>query len=373
MTATTHLDVSPLPASTLPGSAPAVAAPTAPTRTASLRQVTNPPNPWHTAEIDWLGKPPDAHLEVFTDQSRAILSRNTSPDLGFDWSVNPYRGCYHGCAYCYARPSHQYLDFGAGTDFERRLVVKPKAPRLLAEAFDRRTWRGEVIVFSGNTDCYQPLEAAWQLTRQCLEVCIDYRQPISIITRSTLIERDIELLVELSRVASVHINLSIPFIDDAMARALEPYAPKPSRRLKTLARLSAAGLTVGVMVAPIIPGLTDDQIPEILTRSHEAGARYSGRTLLRLPPPVDAVFERRLREAFPDRAERVLRQLEACRDGSGNDSRFGHRMRGQGPRWAAIDGLWKTWHRKLGFSGAPARPDPTTFRRPQSTQQLPLL
>ncbi len=344
-----------------------------PTRAASLRQVTNPPNPWQSAGIDWLGEPPDSRLEVYSDRSQAILSRNTSKDIPFDWSVNPYRGCYHGCAYCYARPSHQYLDFGAGTDFERRLVVKPSAARLLAAAFDRRTWGGEVVVFSGNTDCYQPLEAAWQLTRQCLEVCVEYRQPVGIITRSTLIERDIDLLVELAHVTSVHVNISIPFADDAMARAIEPYAPKPSRRFRTVARLAAAGLTVGVMVAPIIPGLNDDQIPELLTRAHEAGAQCVGRTLLRLPEPVDAVFEQRLREAYPDRADKVMSQLRACREGRVSDGRPGHRMAGVGARWQAIDQLWRTWHRKLGFAGAPARPQPSTFRRPSPTQQLSLL
>src|SRR4029077_11931750 len=188
-----------------------------------------PPNPWATTAVEYLEgtAPPDVRLEVYEDHTRQILSRNTSPDVGFDWSVNPYRGCFHACAYCYARPSHEYLSMGAGTDFERKIVVKPAAPELLREAFDRRSWRGELVIFSGVTDCYQPLEASYRLTRGCLEVCVEYRNPAGIITKAPLIERDIDVLQELARVTQLSVMISVPFWDEAKARAIEPFVTTP--------------------------------------------------------------------------------------------------------------------------------------------------
>src|SRR6195256_1269076 len=177
------------------------------------RPLSNPPNPWLSTQVESLDEIPPAELEVYEDHTREILATNDSPDVGFSWSVNPYRGCLHACAYCFARPTHEYLGFGAGTDFERKITVKPEAPRLLREAFERRSWKGELIAFSGVTDCYQPLEASYQLTRGCLEVCRDYRNPIAIITKAPLIERDIELLGELSKVARVSVSVSIPLWD----------------------------------------------------------------------------------------------------------------------------------------------------------------
>src|SRR5690242_1671011 len=177
--------------------------------------VANPPNPWHSSVVDYLGEAPNAPLQVFEDHSRSILSKNDSPDLGFTWSVNPYRGCFHGCAYCYARPSHEYLGFGSGTDFERKIVVKPDAAVLLREAFERKSWKGELVMFSGNTDCYQPLEASYRLTRACLEVCAEYRNPAYVITKAPLIERDVDVLVRLSRETSFGVTISIPFWNEA--------------------------------------------------------------------------------------------------------------------------------------------------------------
>src|SRR5271168_328348 len=180
-----------------------------------LRPIDNPPNPWAHAEVQYLdGEAPAARIQVFEDQSRTILSSNDSPDIFFDWSVNPYRGCFHACAYCYARPSHEYLSFGAGTDFERKIVVKRRAPELLREAFDRPAWAGELVAFSGVTDCYQPLEAHYRLTRQCLQVCVEYRNPASIITKAPLVERDIDIIQELGRVARVGVMVSVPFWDE---------------------------------------------------------------------------------------------------------------------------------------------------------------
>ena len=344
-----------------------------PTVRQQLRQVSNPPNPWISTVTEHLGPPPEASLEVFFDASRQALSKNDSPDIGFTWSVNPYRGCYHGCAYCYARPSHEYLDFGAGTDFERKLVVKPEVARLLRDAFEHPRWKGELVMMSGNTDCYQPLEASWGLTRQCLQVCAEYRNPVGIITKSTLIERDLELLVQLQEEANLRVTISLPFADDDVARAIEPYAPSPARRLKTIERLASAGLRVGVNVAPIIPGLNDEELATVLERAREAGARHASFILLRLPGPVKEVFEQRLRLMLPLRADKVMNQVRDARDGKLYDARFGERMRGRGPRWRMIEDLFKGVAQRLGFE--PYGPEqPTTFRRPERARaQLQLL
>src|SRR5499427_2466061 len=196
--------------------------------------ISNPPNPWATTEVQYLEAPPQVKLEVFEDHTRTILAKNDSPDVGFTWSVNPYRGCFHACAYCYARPSHEYLSLGAGTDFDRKIVVKLRAPELLRAAFAKKTWRRETVVFSGVTDCYQPLEASYRLTRGCLEVCAEYGNPAGIITKSPLIERDIDVLLELQRSARVSIGVSVPIWDRANAHALEPFVATPQRRIKTI-------------------------------------------------------------------------------------------------------------------------------------------
>lgn len=344
-----------------------------PTARQQLRQVNNPPNPWISTVVEHLGPPPEASLEVFFDASRQALSKNDSPDLGFSWSINPYRGCYHGCAYCYARPTHEYLDFGAGTDFERKLVVKPDVARLLREAFDHPRWKGELVLMSGNTDCYQPLEASWRLTRQCLQVCAEYRNPVGIITKSTLIERDLELLAELSETSNLRVTISLPFADAEVARAVEPYAPSPARRLKTIERLASAGIRVGVNVAPIIPGLNDEALPAVLEAARQAGARHASFILLRLPGPVKEVFEQRLRLMLPLRADKVMNQIREARDGKLYDGRFGERMRGHGPRWRMIEDLFKRLSERLGYE--PVGPEPaTTFRRPERPKaQLQLL
>src|SRR6202142_3103382 len=182
--------------------------------------ISTPPNPWATTEVDYLEGAPEVRLEVLVDHTRTILAKNDSPDVGFNWSVNPYRGCFHACAYCYARPSHEYLSLGAGTDFDRKIVVKPEAPSLLRDAFDVPTWRGDLVAFSGVTDCYQPLETSYRLTRGCLEVCVEYRNPAAIITKAPLVERDVDLLQELCRVARVSVGVSVPFWDETKARAI---------------------------------------------------------------------------------------------------------------------------------------------------------
>jgi DNA repair photolyase len=338
------------------------------------RLVSNPPNPWSSTAVEYLGEPPRQPLQIFEDHSRSILARNASPDLGFRYSVNPYRGCQHACAYCYARPTHEYLSFGAGTDFETKIVVKPRAPELLRAALAAASWRAELVVFSGNTDCYQPLEASYELTRRCLEVCAERRNPVGVITKAPLVERDIDVLQELARRASLSVTVSVPFWDEEMARAVEPWVATPRRRLRTVERLAAAGIDVGVNVAPVIPGLNDADIGRILHAAREAGARHAGYVLLRLPGSVKGVFEARLRDALPLRAERVLARIREIRGGALYDARFGHRQRGEGTYAGMIATLFETTARRLGLADCP-RPPPAEVpppSRPPAPRQLPL-
>ena len=340
-----------------------------------LRPVSNPPNPWLTAEVEYLEDPPPARLEVYEDHTREILSHNDSPDLGFTWSINPYRGCFHACSYCFARPTHEYLGFGAGTDFDRKITVKPEAARLLREAFEKPSWKGELIVFSGVTDCYQPLEASYRLTRGCLEVSAEYRNPVAIITKSPLIERDIDVLQELARVTDLGVTVSIPLWNREHAHAIEPQVASPRRRMQIIARLAAAGLDVGVNVAPMIPGLGDEDIARILEEAAAAGARRTGFVFLRLPGNVATVFEQRLRERLPLRAERVLARVREARGGKLYDSRWGVRGRGEGRYAEAARALFDSTARRLGLAtSSMGGDDSTTFRRPERPgRQLPLL
>ncbi len=333
------------------------------------RPIANPPTPWESTAVEWLGEPPPARPAVYLDATREILSRNDSPDVPFTWSVNPYRGCAHACAYCYARPTHEYLGFGAGTDFETRIAVKLRAPGLLRAAFERRSWRGEPIAFSGATDPYQPLEASYRLTRACLAVCAEYRNPVALVTKAPLVERDLDLLAELGRSARVHVTISLPFLDPARARALEPWAASPARRLATIERLARAGIPVGVKVAPVIPGLNDEEIPGVLAAAAAAGAGRAGWLLLRLPGSTRAVFVERLRAALPERAERILHGIRDTRDGRLSDARFGSRGRGEGSRAEAIAALFHLTARRLGLETGACRGEPaTTFRRPGRSQ-----
>jgi len=328
-----------------------------------VRPVDNPPNPWQSSHVDWLGEPPDQPLQVFEEDAKSILSENDSPDLPFRWSLNPYRGCFHGCAYCYARPSHQHLGFGAGTDWERRLVVKRNAAELLRAQLGRASWQGELIAFSGVTDCYQPLEATYRITRRCLEVCREFRQPVGIITKGALVERDVDVLADLARHGAATVFVSVPFADAADSRAIEPFVALPERRFAAMKALADAGVPVGVSVSPLIPGLNDHQVPEILERAHAAGAKHAFHVLLRLPAEVEDVFVARLRAAFPLRAEKVLSILRGMHGGELKDARFHHRMRGEGPRYELIAQLFRTVGKRLGLT-PPERPGPTSFRRP---------
>ena len=335
------------------------------------KPVDNPRHRWHRQYIEWVGDAPLADLEVIETRARTILSENTSPDLGFRWSLNPYQGCYHGCAYCYARPTHQYLEFGAGTDFDRKIVVKTNAAELLRKALRRPSWSGHTIVLSGNTDCYQPLEAAFRITRQCLEVCVDFDNPAAIITKSHLVCRDIDLLATLNQRADVSVVLSIPCLDVDMARKIEPWAPSPKKRLQALQEVSAAGIKTGISLAPLIPGLNDHLIATALEEACKAGAQFAFMTLIRLPHEVAPVFEGRLREHFPARANKVLNAIQEMREGGLTDARFGRRMVGAGPRWTAIESSFRLHARRLGLDCSEAVPTPPN--NPKGQLSLPTL
>ncbi len=333
------------------------------------RTVSNPPNPWQSTHVELLEPAPDAKVEVFEEPAREILSENNSPDIPFRYSLNPYRGCHHGCAYCYARPTHQYLGFGAGTDFDRKIIVKTNAPERLRARFMKRSWTGDTVMFSGNTDCYQPLEASYQLTRQCLQVCAEFRNPVSIVTKGALIQRDIDVLQELNERARVSVYVSIAFSDEAMARAIEPWASTPARRLQTIRALADAGIPVGVSVSPVIPGLNEDQISQVLEQAADAGATGAFMILLRLAPEVHTVFRERLQATYPNRVEKVFNAITDMRGNNLTGTGRNNRMIGDGPRWQAIRDLYQLQVRKLGFRHNRetewiAEDKETTFQRP---------
>lgn len=336
------------------------------------RKVHNPPNPWHRERVELDVEAPQAELHVTEVDAKAILSRNDSPDLSFDFSLNPYQGCYHGCSYCYARPSHQYLGYGAGTDFERKLLVKRNAPELLRAAFMRRSWRGDSVLFSGNTDCYQPLEATFELTRACLRVCQEFRNPIALISKGRVLRRDVPLLGELARQTSVRVWISIPFVQEKLQRAFEPFAATPGHRLETLRQLAEGGVPVGIAVAPIIPGLNDSDVIPLLEQAAARGADAAFMTPVRLPAEVKDVFQHRLAEVAPGRVDKVMNAIRAMRQGQLNEPCFGARFGGHGARHAMIRQTFETTCRRLGLHVGEDRvpSDLSTFRRP--TRQLGL-
>lgn len=316
--------------------------------------LSNPARRFETSLLEYFdGAVPTAPLRLYEDETRTALSKNDSPDVGFRVSLNPYRGCLHGCAYCYARPTHEYLGFGSGTDFERRIVVKRRVAELLRQELAAPAWTGERIVLSGNTDPYQPIEATFGLTRSCLGVLREFENPVHVVTKSPLVERDIDRLRSLAEVADVGVSVSIPVWDEAAARAMEPYAATPRRRIETIRRLSSEGIAVTVNVAPLIPGLGDREMPHILSEARAAGARSAAIIILRLPGPVREVFESRLRSALPLVAGRVMELTRQVRGGRENDARFFSRMRGEGPIAEAIHGLFESTARRLGLDTKP--------------------
>lgn len=329
-----------------------------------MKRLDNPPNPYVSTYHEWLEPPPPVEMTVYEEQARSIISENDSPDVGYRYSVNPYRGCQHGCIYCYARPTHEYLGFGAGSDFETRIVVKINAAELLDHEFRAKSWKGELVAFSGVTDCYQPLEAVYGLTRACLEVCLRFRNPAGVVTKSYLVVRDTDLLSDLCRETSSRVMFSIPFRDPQDSRQMEPGAPAPERRFEAMRRLADAGVRVGIIIAPIIPGLNDRDIPELLSKAADCGATTAGCIALRLPGSVEDVFLSRLRGAMPLRYERIEHRIREIRGGELYDCRFGERMHGRGTYWESVMQLFSTAARRHGLIELEDGHEDDTFRVP---------
>ncbi len=308
--------------------------------------------------------------ELLADTSRSVITRNDSPDVGFEFSLNPYRGCEHGCIYCYARPTHEYLGFSAGIDFESRILVKREAPELLRRELSAKGWQPRTLAMSGVTDCYQPAERKLEVTRGCLAVLAEFRNPVAVITKNELITRDIDHLTELAGHGAACAFLSITTLDGETARRMEPRASHPRDRLKAVEKLARAGVPVGVMVAPVVPGLTDHEIPRILEAAAEAGAATAGYVMLRLPGAVAGLFQDWLEAHYPDRRDKVLHRVQEMRGGRLNDPRFGSRMRGEGVFAEQIRTVFQTYRRRYGLDQPLPELSTAAFRKPG--QQLGL-
>src|SRR6185436_7278615 len=335
---------------------------------------SNPPNRFYRRSVvpDPDAAPdPDEPLprtQFIKDTARTIIAQNDSPDVGFDRSINPYRGCEHGCVYCYARPFHEYLGFSPGIDFETKILVKEDAPKLLREELSSPRWKPQAIAISGVTDCYQPAERKFGLTRACLEVLAEFRNPAWIITKNHLVTRDIDLLKDLARHQAVAVAVSITTLDPELARIMEPRTSTPARRLAAIEILSAAGVPVGVNVAPIIPGLTDSEAPAILKAARKAGASFAGHSIVRLPHAVAGIFEAWLEEHYPARKEKVLNRIRGVRGGALNDPRFGSRMSGDGVYAEQVEALFKLSRKKAGLSDDRPSLSAAAFRLPPGPQ-----
>lgn len=279
---------------------------------------------------DWNEDDPAPQTQILRDEARSILVRNSSPDVPFEYGINPYRGCEHGCIYCYARPSHEYFGLSAGVDFESKILVKEHAPQMLARELSRPGWKPQVIALSGNTDAYQPLERRLKITRGCLEVLRDFRNPVAIITKNALITRDLDLLRDLNKYDAVAVMISVTTLDGSLTRILEPRTSQPAKRLQAIRSLAEAGIPVGVMVAPVIPGITDHETAAILEAAAAHGATRAGYVNLRLPLSVAPLLEAWLEEHYPDRKNKVLNRVRSMHAGKLNVNNFGARMRGKG-------------------------------------------
>jgi DNA repair photolyase len=333
----------------------------------------NPTNRFERTAVEMEAPGPDrVETEILRDASRSVLTRNDSPDVGFEVSLNPYRGCEHGCIYCYARPTHEYLGFSAGIDFESRILVKEEAPELLRRELSSPKWQPQAISMSGVTDPYQPLERRLGLTRRCLEVLADFRNPVAVITKNELVTRDLDHLAELAAHGAAAVFVSLTTLDGELARRMEPRASHPRDRLKAIERLAAAGIPTGVMVAPVVPAITDHEIPKILEAAAVAGAQAAGWVLLRLPGAVAGLFESWLEEHFPDRKEKVLNRLRDLRGGKLYDPRFGSRMRGEGIFAEQVQAVFETARRRHGLDQRRFELSTAAFRRPGQAVQLGL-
>jgi DNA repair photolyase len=314
----------------------------------------------------------DAHVDddpsapgtiYLRDPARSIIAMNDSPDVGFDASINPYRGCEHGCIYCYARPTHEYLGFSAGLDFETKILVKEDAPELLREELNKKTWEPKTIAISGVTDPYQPIERRLGITRGCIEVLAEFRNPVGVITKNHLLTRDADLFAEMSSWNGTRVYLSITTLDPHVHRVMEPRTSTPELRLDAIRQLTKAGVPVGVMVAPVVPGLTDHEMPKILEAARDAGAQWAGFVVLRLPWAVAPLFERWLEENFPDRKDKVLNRIRDLRGGKLYDPQWGLRGRGQGIFAEQIEAIFNVTTRKLGLNEKDYELSTEHFRR----------
>ncbi len=306
--------------------------------------------------------------QFLVDHSQTAISYNDSPDIGFNTSLNPYRGCEHGCIYCYARPTHEFLGFSAGLDFESKIMVKFNAPELLRNELSSRKWQPQTIVMSGVTDCYQPVERNLKLTRRCLEVLLEFRNPVAIITKNFLVTRDLDILAELAKHQCASVCLSVTTLDNDLRKVMEPRTSPPSARLAAIRKLAGAGIPVGVNVAPIIPGLTDHEMPKILQAAREAGASSAGFTVVRLPYANAPMFEQWLQTHFPGRKEKVLNRIKSMRDGKLYDAEWGKRFRGEGIFAEQIAQMFEVARRRAGFKDDFAELSTSAFRRPGGTQ-----
>ncbi|MCB0429425.1 MAG: PA0069 family radical SAM protein [Flavobacteriales bacterium] len=309
--------------------------------------------------------------EFLTETPRKIVNKVTSPDIGHALSMNPYQGCEHGCIYCYARNSHQYWGYSAGVDFERKIIVKPNAPELLEKQLKSKSWKVSPIMLSGNTDCYQPIERKTKLTRRMLEVLLKHRHPVGIITKNALILRDLDLLTELNKHNLVHVNISLTTVDEDLRRRMEPRTASAKRRLEVVSTLTSNNIPVNVMVAPVIPGLNSHEIPELVKAAADHGAQSAAYIMVRLNGSIKDLFEDWVQQHFPDRAEKVLNQVRACHGGQLNDSRWGKRMKGDGPVAVSIANLFAVARRKH-MAGRKMKPLNVSAFRNRGLDQLEL-
>ena len=337
----------------------------------------NPKNRFEQIFIDYddenIERYDDEEVKVPTtyyfDDTKTILAKNDSPDLGFDHSINPYRGCEHGCIYCYARPSHEYLGFSAGLDFETKIMVKRDAALLLEQEFKKKSWKPQPIMFSGNTDCYQPIERKFGITRKCIEVFKKFNHPVGLITKNALILRDIDLLSEMAKENLATAVISITTMNRELSRKLEPRTSVPSVRFDVLEKLSNAGIPVGVNVAPVVPGLNDEEIPAILKEASERGARFAGHVMLRLPFSVKELFLEWLNRNYPEKASKIINRIHDVRNGELSDAKFGSRMSGEGQIAYSIHRLFKITCEKHGLNKHKIGLDYYKFKNPEIIQE----
>jgi DNA repair photolyase len=341
-------------------------------------------NPTHRFEVEarsflddgWesLAELPPLKTEIFTENPKSIISRNDSPDISFDRSINPYRGCEHGCTYCYARPAHAYMGLSPGLDFESKLFIKPNAAALLREELTAPNYTPRTIALGANTDPYQPIEKQYRITRSIIEVLAEFKHPFGIVTKNHMVTRDIDLLAPLAKLGLVKVALSITTLEGTLARAMEPRASTPSKRLVAIEALAAAGIPTVVMIGPIIPGLNDHEIENILKAARAAGAREAGYTMLRLPHEVKGIFKDWLEKAYPDRYARVMAQVKDVRGGAESSARFGERMTGSGPVAWMIGRRFQLACQKLGLNASRVKLSNELFERPvQVGEQLELI